>query len=104
MSLDLHNKSQTKIEILISNTEAHVLLIIDRSIPFNANYRSACGKSVRLGMKGEMNVSDIEERKSATIHGILLTGYLSPIKKSKNNPWNQGRSQDFQEGVSILEK
>ena len=56
----------------------HVLLIIDCSIPFNtlhADYRSTCDKSVRLGMEGEMNVSDIEEHKSATIHEILLTGY-----------------------------
>ena len=30
---------------------------------------------------------NMEERKSATIHEIFVGG-VSPIKKSRNNPWN----------------
>lgn len=34
-------------------------------------------------MEGEMNVSDMEECKSATVHGIFVGGVL-PVKKSCN--------------------
>ena len=34
-------------------------------------------------MAGEMNVSDMEECKSVTIHGTFVGG-VSPVKKSRN--------------------
>ena len=71
------NKLWTKIEILIFNTEVHVLLIINHSIPFNAthaDYISSCDKSVRLGMEGEINVFGMEERKSATYTTFKQSG------------------------------
>ena len=48
-------------------------------------------------MEGEMNVSDLEERKSATVHGVFVGG-VSPIKKSRNKADVQYFESNFSDG------